>query len=264
LENTPPEYLFLGSHARECYSADTFCLGLSYFHLLAGQEPYEEHLKGVHCPELLQLKLQKLWRTSSRSSQYRVIAEVMESLDAPNDSSEESKNIKNVLYDTFYRYLVLFDLDISAITSDDQDSTEGECEYPYPPTNSVLRETIDCLGLDSGGRIVTKAKRECMDQFSEDRAEWSLHFGTNAVMKRVRDNLTLLGDGSLDLLCLMVNLDASKRCSLHEALTSSLFSPMRVEDPSLSSTTGGGGGGGGGGRGRSFMHYKNKQFLPIF
>jgi hypothetical protein len=134
-------------------------------------------------------------------------------------------------------------------------------EYPNPPTNAVLRDTIECLGLDASsvsGRL-TKAKCECIQQFNKDRAEWSIHFGTNAVMRRVRDNLSLLGDGAMDLLCLMVNLDASKRCSLHEAITSPLFHPMRVPDnvtgKSDTTTTA---------QGRAFMHYKNKQFLPIF
>ena len=38
LENTPIEYLILGSEARQAYSADTFCLGLCFFHLLTGTQ----------------------------------------------------------------------------------------------------------------------------------------------------------------------------------------------------------------------------------
>lgn len=37
LENTPIEYLVCGSDARQAYSADTFCLGLSFLHLLTGE-----------------------------------------------------------------------------------------------------------------------------------------------------------------------------------------------------------------------------------
>lgn len=262
LENTPPEYLFLGSHARECYSADTFCLGLSFLHLLAGEEPYEEHLRAVRCPPLLLARLKRLWTASSASSQYRVIAEVIQSLDAPSDSSEASMNIKNVLYDTFYRYMVMFDLDLSAISGDststsscEDDSLDAELECPYPPSNPVLQDAIECLGLDGGnsGRL-TKAKRECLHQFHCDRAEWSVQIGTNPVMVRVRENLSTLGEGSLDLLLLMVNLDASKRCTLQEALSGPVFLPLRQQQtrdlPTSSS--------------RSFMHYRNKQFLPIF
>jgi len=255
LENTPPEYLFLGSHARECYSADTFCLGLSFFHLLAGEEPYEEHLKSVLCPVYLKGKLQKLWRTDKSESQYNVIAEVIDSLDGDDCT--------DVLYDTFYRYMVMFDLDISAITRDN-DVEDSECdpsmESPYPPNNGVLCAAIDSLGLDEGRMTGPRSRlrRECIHKFQQDRAAWSLRRGTSDVMQRVRHNLSSLGEGSLDLLCMMVDLDASKRCSLHDALTSPLFHSLRVLDetcyPGSAEAKGG----------RAFMHYKNKQFLPIF
>lgn len=240
--------MFLGSHARECYSADTFCLGLSYFHLLAGEEPYEEHLKEVLCPSYLKGKLQKLWKTSNVDSQYHVIADVIDSLD--NDESGD------VLFDTFYRYLVMFDLDISAFTEPDSNDS-CEVEYPYPPNNAVLCAAIDCLGLDPDRMMgrVSRLKQEGIDQFELDRAKWSLREGNGIVMERVRNHLSLLGEGSMELLCMMVDLDASKRCSLHEALTSPLFHAMRVPDCSYSAEFNGG---------RSFMHYKNKQFLPIF
>jgi serine/threonine protein kinase len=41
LENTPIEYLLLGSEARQAYSADTFCLGLCFLHLLTGLTTYQ-------------------------------------------------------------------------------------------------------------------------------------------------------------------------------------------------------------------------------
>jgi serine/threonine protein kinase len=274
LENTPPEYLFLGSYARESYSADTFCLGLSYLHLLAGEEPYEEHLRDVTCPPLLLGKLKKLWRTSNNTSQFRVIAEVIESLDP--DGADSTVNVLNVLYDTFYRYLVMFDLDLSSLSAAADDST-GDLDCPYPPSNAVLCAVIDCLGLDSSStRRLTKLQHECIQQFTRDRAEWSLQHGASAVMQRVRHQASLLGDSALELLSQMVNLDASKRCSLHEAITSSLFAPMRVpadsesapaQGPSSAVAARAGAGACSGvraGVGRSFMHYKGKQFLPIF
>ena len=225
-------------------------------------------MKDVHCPPLLLAKLKKLWQKAKGNSQYRVISEVIESLDVPNDKSVESINIQNVLYDTFYRYLVLFDLDIGTSLSsspmsleDHDDESAGDSGYPYPRTNPVLRDTMECLGLDTthakGGPKKPK-REECIRQFQDDRSQWSLHFGSHPVMKRVRENLSLLGEGALDLLCGMVHLDASKRCSMHEALTSPLFHPMRksaaTEHNHDHDQT----------DGRSFMHYKNKQFLPIF
>ena len=216
-----------------------------------GEEPYEEHMKDVHCPSVLLGHLKKLWE-GSRYNQYGVINEVIKSLDTPDD--QYSGGIKNVLYDTFYRYLVLFDMDASGLSSNEKD-TSSDMDCAYSVDNPVWRCAVDCLGLDSSNikGYLTKAKRECIQQFENDRSEWSIHFGTNAVMKRVRRNLSALGDGSLDLLCQMVSLDVSKRCSLHDALISPLFYPLRRQDENLISDNR-----------KSFMHYKNKQFLPIF
>ena len=76
LENVPPEYLFLGSHARESYSADAFSLGLACLHLLTGEAPYEELLKDVLCPPALAQQLKKIWMNSDTSSAnpYSIIA----------------------------------------------------------------------------------------------------------------------------------------------------------------------------------------------
>lgn len=261
MENTPPEYLFLGSHARECFSADTFGLGLCFLHLLAGDEPYEEHLKSVRCPLYLKGRLHKLWRTSDQKNQYNVIAKVIASLDGDDCC--------NVLYDTFYRYLVLLELNTTFSSDEDSEDVSGceEDSAAYPSSNPVLCAAVDCLGLDADRCRAppSRQKRECMQQFHQDRAVWSLKSGTGDVVQRVRSHLQLLGEGSAELLASMLDLDASKRCSLHEAIGSPLFFALRVpassgsvsQDDSMAAGDSPRGG-------RSFMHYKDKQFLPIF
>ena len=61
LENTAPEYLFQGSACRQSCLADTYALGLSYVHLLAGTDPYNEMMHEVHCPAYLSKKLGEIW-----------------------------------------------------------------------------------------------------------------------------------------------------------------------------------------------------------
>lgn len=207
------------------------------------------------CPLHLKGKLQKLWRTGDPENQYYVIAEVIDSLDGDDCT--------DVLYDTFYRYMVMFDLDISAVTEGD-DSEDSVCdpsmECPYPPNNPVLCAAMNCLGLaeERMSGALSRQRRECIHKFRQDRAAWSIRDGTSEVMQRVRHHLSLLGEGALELLCMMVDLDASKRCSMHDALTSTLFHPLRIHEESCYPGSAASKGG------RSFLHYKNKQFLPIF
>ena len=115
LENTPIDFLILGTDAKQGYEADTYecscvcavmrvhlntlacvlcswCLGLSFVHLLTGAQPYEETLEDVVCPEDLDAAISQLWL--SDASRYRVLA----GLDS---------DYPHVLQDTLYRYLVL-------------------------------------------------------------------------------------------------------------------------------------------------------------
>ena len=57
LENTPPDFLLLGTMARQDYSADMFGLGLCWLHLLTGRAPYEELMDSLQCPMELQRAL---------------------------------------------------------------------------------------------------------------------------------------------------------------------------------------------------------------
>lgn len=128
LENTPPEFLMLGSIARQAYTADTFALGLSFLHLLIGYEPYEELLADIRCPLYLKVRLNHLWACCENvDDPFYVIREVIESMmddkqleifnrKQQNNGKINTRNGRrqfefaegaDILFDTMYRYLVL-------------------------------------------------------------------------------------------------------------------------------------------------------------
>lgn len=187
MENTPIEYFLLGSQARQCYAADTFSLGLCVVHLLTGYEPYEELLKEVRCPKYLLTRLQKIWMTQDESSPYFLIRECIESIQAAEAEEEQEESSEggttgdedtvgtssglNVLYDTLYRYLVLFGAPVDCGTA-----------YIDNPVWSLLME---CLELaPSGKRKAVKARTECVAQFHRDYETWSIETGSNRIMQQ--------------------------------------------------------------------------------
>ena len=87
-------------------------------HLLTGEEPYEELLKHVRCPKYLSDALAAIWTdpTMDIDNPYFVIKELVESLELPPDEAtdevtgggQDDRGAAAVLFDTVYRYFVLF------------------------------------------------------------------------------------------------------------------------------------------------------------
>ena len=147
--------------------------------MIAGHEPYEELMKDVKCPSCLRNNLSDIWEELNPDSPYAVIREVIASL----SSSEEGKDDGEVLYDTIYRYLVLFG-------TPTEFDTEG---YDMPwRQNRVWNCLIDCLYGDSG-RLPSKAhhrrklKSTCEFEFRRDSALWNFSYGNHAVIIRCFD-----------------------------------------------------------------------------
>jgi serine/threonine protein kinase len=274
LENTPPEFLLLGSWARQGCSADTFPLGLCFFHLLTGYEPYEELLKDVRCPPHLCEKLAHFWRTAEESSPYFVVAEVIDSLDTEAlqlDGSDPG----SVLYDTLYRYLVLFGA--GADFQSDKAFAEAFSVYADSPVWAVVCETLGLrkldlsetgmgmgMGSDMGRGMATRggggrrgggggrdADPESSQQYSRDLAEWSLHQGSNPIMRNCRERLARLGaisnfggssssgyastssssyttSTSTSVLDGMLHFDPARRATMFDLLQHPMFAPLRL------------------------------------
>lgn len=241
LENTPPEFLLLGSAARQSYSADTFCVGLAMLHLLTGQDPYEELLKDVKCPKYLENALRKYWSTENPGSPYFVISEVINSLD-DSTVDDNGERPAMVLFHTLYRYMVLFDVPLLA-------QVTGSGSNNIYANNPIWLALVDALGgainsddnswslaqNNRGNRRAASKKvpskgttrDDCLSQYSSDRSTWSINNGSHDIMNSVRQRLEALGYESRNIFEKTVNFDPSKRCTMHEVICSSVFSPLR-------------------------------------
>lgn len=212
LENTPPEFLLLGSFARQSYAADTFPLGLCLLHLLTGYAPYEELLKDVHCPAYLVARLRRHWRTEDITSPYYLIHEVVKTLDMSDfEETDEMGNVEkiepdSVLLDTLYRYMVLFGL-----SEEFSAESAPSSVYADSPVWTELFNALDLKRLHSraadndlnkpftklgaGGSKKHNAasaynnsgngggpEDECAMQFQRDVQLWSVHIGDHRTM----------------------------------------------------------------------------------
>lgn len=175
----------LGSSARQSFSYDTFQLGLCFLHLLTGHEPYEELLKDVKCPTYLFNSLKSIWniKKSDKKNPYFVIMEVIESLDYdPEDP--ESQDISSVLYDTLYRYVVLF--------GSSGNFNTGFLNSDLYRNNPVMKTLIKSLNLlpstDTYSRRIRatnndKLLEKCIEQYNHDKSKWSFHVGNSRIME---------------------------------------------------------------------------------
>ena len=182
LENTAPEFLFLGSAATSSsFAADTFGLGLSFLHLVTGYAPYEELLEQVRCPYALQEALMNIWTVDDPSNPYFVINEVLNSLDAPvdmDDADVTDTSVLTVLYDTLYRYVVLMGLpsaDLFATTT----SASNKISQRNPVVTALLN-TLD-QGMNENA---DSAVRSATAQFMEDSCVWNIFRGNHSIFKR--------------------------------------------------------------------------------
>jgi len=195
LENAPPEFYLLGSAARQSYSADTFCLGLCFLHLLTGQEPYEELLMDVRCPAYLAERLRKIWLVGDPNDPYFVLNEVVQSLDDGCYDSLSS-GPESVLLDTLYRYFVM----CGASEELRLESSTAQSLYRQSVVWNTVLDAVDLRRVAmcaSNGSALTKndlkgktSKRkhlehsQCIEQFQRDLGLWSIHCGSHPIMSR--------------------------------------------------------------------------------
>ena len=203
VENTPPDFLLLGSRARQDFKADSFALGLCWLHLLTGKAPYEELLDSVQCPKGLREALDGVWLADGDET-YAPVRQLLESYDDDDEAA--------IIHTTLYRFLCLFGPPDEAAARDG-DSTAA-------PVDSVcdgaawlaVRQWLD----SPGGRT----------RFGKDRAQWSVFSGkkfgeTQKRMARLR--------GAEEMLRSLISFEPSRRWSAKRALRSDLFAPFRCE-----------------------------------
>ena len=222
LENTPPEFMILGDAATQGHGHDAFGLGLCMLHLFTGHAPYEEILADVTCPSSLKGKLQGIWEDET-SEGYSVIRSVILA-DVYKDEagSVVEGEPDGTLYDTFYRYLVLFGI--------------PDRKYKAKAHGRVWKAISS--SLEGGGKGRAYGRNACInngadfEQFEQDQKLYSLRRGTDPFITRAREGLEQV-TGGLDLLCSLVDFDPEKRATTCDVLNSEFMVSLR-EDPTES------------------------------
>lgn len=213
IENTPPDFLILGDAAKQGHSHDLFGLGLCMLHLFTGKAPYEELLEDVKCPAFFKNKLQELWENDN-SSGYSVVRSVIMS----EVYKDEYGNIvegepDETLYDTLYRYLVLFGV--------------PDYKFQQKKHGRVWKAISDAL-LNGATKNALQSKK----QFGRDQDRYSLAKGDDKFIKRARKNLEAT-TGAMELLTSLVHFDPDVRATALDVLNSDFFAPL-TESPNAS------------------------------
>ncbi len=234
LENTPVDYMILGDSATQGYGHDNFGLGLCMLHLFTGYAPYEEILETVHCPPNLKKKLSNIWE-SDKPNGYEVIRSVI----LGDVFEDEEGNIEGepdvTLYDTLYRFLVLFGV--------------PKEKFQWKDGSRVWRAIDSCLGSkhsndasDSNRRSKRNAAissiptKEGLDivQYTTDCSNFSLLHGQNEHIARARKNLERI-NGGMELLFSLVSFDPNRRASPLDVMNSTFMEPLREAEKKFES-----------------------------
>lgn len=211
LENAPIELLADGCEKIvRSFAADTFSLGLAALHLFTGDRPYEEILADVKCPPDLCASLAAVWlRRPAFKALARVARDVVtddpEPLCAPG-----GERVDRTLFDTFYRFLVLFGV-------------------PDHLPHDVFRLARDIL-LEPP-RLKTRRQHNALTSPDQDyathRAAYSLENGNHPSIARARARLDSLGPEPKRAFLSMLDFDPANRPTMRALLLSPLFASLK-------------------------------------
>mmetsp|Transcript_4479 Transcript_4479/g.4954 ORF Transcript_4479/g.4954 Transcript_4479/m.4954 type:complete len:2164 (+) Transcript_4479:538-7029(+) len=232
LENSPPEQMILGDASVQGFGHDMFGLGLCMLHLFTGFAPYEEILCDVVCPPNFKKQLCKIW-VKEPCKGYDVIRSIILSDVFEGENGEVEGEPDDVLYDTFYRFLVLFGIPplkarfkkksagvkvwkaiFSTLCAD-----ENELDF----AKSARRN-----GRNRNANPRYNEGRRCLDavQYENDCRCFSIINGNETRIAAAREKLQSI-EGGMDLLLSLVNFDPEKRITALEVLNSPFMSPLR-------------------------------------
>lgn len=231
LENTPPEFMIIGDSATQGHGHDAFGFGLCMLHLFTGHAPYEEILEDVICPPDLKRKLKRIWEDEEMEGYSVIQSLVLADVHKDEDGVIIEGEPDGVLYDTIYRFLVLFGI--------------PENKYKIKENGKVWKAIITSLeGGGSKGRVraygrnngTTKGPDSA--QFEQDQMMYSVRHGSNDYITRARRGLEEI-EGGMELLFSLVEFNPENRASVCDVLNSQFMIPLRedpnkkrVEDPS--------------------------------
>lgn len=179
LENTPPDFLILGDDARQGHGHDCFGLGLCMLHLFTGHAPYEEILEGVTCPSNLKKELRRIWENEDET-QYSVLRSiVLDNVYKDEDGNIIEGEADETLYDTLYKFLVLFGI---------PDDSVGVLDTKVM---AAVKATLDSEGRQRKVRGRNRKVPCDAEKFESDRRIFSLSHGTNKFISRARASLSV-------------------------------------------------------------------------
>ena len=203
LENTPPDYLILGNAGEQGIGHDCFGLGLCMLHLFTGHGPYEEILEEVVCPENFKAKLHKIWKSASHD----VIQSVML---YDNEDGQEVED--DTLYNTLYRFLVLFGIPQRRFSS---------------RKHGKVWRAIDAT-------LLPPKANGCPDMavFIRDQERFSLSAGNDERIANARRRLEGM-DGAMELLLSLVSFDPKKRTTPLDVINSRFMAALIEDDAAV-------------------------------
>ena len=179
LENTPPDFLILGDSALQGHGHDCFGLGLCMLHLFTGHAPYEEILEEITCPSNLKKELRRIWE-NEEEAQYSVVRSIiLADVFKDEDGHIIEGDADDTLYDTFYRYLVLFGIpdDSSALLNS--------------KVMAAVKTTLLSEGRQKKGRGRIRKNLCDAKKFTSDCKKFSLSHGRNKYISRARMSLSV-------------------------------------------------------------------------
>ena len=214
LENTPPDFLILGDSAVQGHGHDNFGLGLCMLHLFTGHAPYEEILEEVTCPTNLKKELRRIWENEDET-QYSVVRSIiLADVFKDEDGNIIEGEADDTLYDTLYRYLVLFGI------------PEDSPTLSNSKVMAAIRTTLLSEGRQKKGRGRNRKNLSDSKTFVSDCNKFSLSHGKNKYIQRARMSLSSM-DGGMDLLMSLVKFDPQYRASALNVLNSDFMAPLR-------------------------------------
>jgi serine/threonine protein kinase len=212
LENTPPEFLVLGEKCCQGWGHDNWGLGLSFFHLMTGNCPYEELLEDVVCPPGLKRKLSQVWDNGDTNF---ALLESLINAEVYDEGDEKDYT----LFDTLYRYLVLF-----GAWRESGDDAAKKKKFGGKDGKRVWD------AIDAGLRLDAAA-------YAEDCGKFALETGQNYILGGCRERLAEV-KGAMECLKGLLAWDPAERWTAEAVLDSDMMAELIMA----------GGGKGGGGR----------------
>jgi serine/threonine protein kinase len=212
-ENTPPDFLILGDAAKQGHGHDNFGLGLCMLHLFTGSAPYEEIMKKVVCPPNLKKKLKLVWE-NDKVDGFKVIQTCILS-DVYKDEAGHivEGDPDETLYNTFYRFLVLFD------------TPEEFQQVDHPLIWKVVDEALKGRFVSKNGRVTERKQGTDIAQYERDQQKFSIRCGSNKHISRARHALQQM-HGGLDLLFHLCHFDPSRRATALDVMNSEFMAPL--------------------------------------